>query len=87
MTKLISFMIIGAFAIGCGHGSSKKQDTTTTTTNTGGSGSGSGSDATKTTTGDSQPCTQEVALECPDGQIDGCLKQPAEGDTHKCVAK
>jgi len=83
MTKLISFMIIGAFAIGCGHGSSKKQDTTTTNT---GSGSGSGSDATKTA-GDGQPCTQEVALECPDGQIDGCLKQPAEGDTHKCVAK
>lgn len=84
MTKLISFMIIGAFAIGCGH-SSKKQDTTTTNTGSG-SGSGSGSDATQTA-GDNQPCAQEVALECPEGQIDGCLKQPAEGDTHKCVAK
>lgn len=84
MTKLISFMIIGAFAIGCGHGSTKKQETTDLSK---GSGSDSGSDATKTTAGDGQPCTQEVALECPDGQIDGCLKQPAEGDTHTCVAK
>lgn len=32
-------------------------------------------------------CAQEVALECPEGQIDGCLKQPAEGETHACVAK
>ena len=34
-----------------------------------------------------QPCTQEIALQCADGQIDACLKTPAEGDTHKCVAK
>jgi len=34
-----------------------------------------------------QPCTQEIALQCADGQVDACLKTPAEGDTHKCVAK
>lgn len=68
----------------CGGG--KKTDTTpkdTTTSNTG-SGSDAGSAATTT---DGQPCTQEIALQCADDQIDGCLKTPAEGDTHKCVAK
>jgi hypothetical protein len=39
----------------------------------------------KTTEG--TPCAQELALQCPDGQIDGCLKTPAEGTTHACVAK
>ena len=53
-------------------------DTTTDTTKT---------DDTTKTAGDGQPCTQEVAMVCPDDQIDGCLKTPAEGDTHKCVAK
>lgn len=68
-------------------GGSKKQETTptgngsdTTTTNTEGSGSA-------TATGEGTPCEQEVALVCPDGQIDGCLKQPAEGTAHACVAK
>lgn len=66
----------------CGGG--KKADTTAKDTTTSNTGSDTGSAATTT---DGQPCTQEVALECPEGQIDGCLKQPAEGDTHKCVAK
>ncbi|HEY5949802.1 MAG TPA: hypothetical protein VIV40_30110 [Kofleriaceae bacterium] len=84
MTKLLSVMIVGAFAFaGCHH--AKKPDTTTKNTDT------TTTDTTKTdatkTAGDGQPCTQEIALECPEGQIDGCLKQPAEGDTHKCVAK
>jgi hypothetical protein len=84
MTKLLSLTIALAFAVGCGGG--KKNETTTTnkdqtTDTTQGSGS-----ATQTA-GDGTPCAQEVALECPDGQIDGCLKTPAEGDTHKCVAK
>jgi hypothetical protein len=82
MTKLFALTITAAFAFAGCH--SKKADTTTTnkdqTTDT------TKTDATKTAT-DGQPCTQEIALECPDGQIDGCLKQPAEGDTHKCVAK
>jgi hypothetical protein len=83
MTKLISVLIVGAFAFaGCGGG--KKNETTTTnkdqTTDT------TKTDATKTA-GDGQPCTQEIAMVCPDGEIDGCLKTPAEGDTHKCVAK
>lgn len=38
-------------------------------------------------TGEGTPCAQEIALVCPDDQIDACLKTPAEGDTHKCVAK
>jgi hypothetical protein len=84
MTKLISLMIVGAFAIaGCGGG--KKADTTTTNKDT-------TTDTTKTddatkTAGEGTPCAQEIAMVCPDDQIDGCLKTPAEGDTHKCVAK
>lgn len=70
----------------CGGGSKKETTTTTTTdpntttTNTEGSGSAAA-------TGEGTPCAQEIALQCPDGQIDGCLKQPAEGETHACVAK
>ena len=83
MTKLMTLVMVCAFAIGCG-GKKPAETTTTnkdqTTTNT---------DTTQTTqtTGDGTPCAQEIALQCPDGQIDGCLKTPAEGDTHKCVAK
>ncbi len=33
------------------------------------------------------PCVQEIALECPDGQIDACLVTPAAAETHTCVAK
>jgi hypothetical protein len=32
------------------------------------------------------PCTAEIALQCPEGQIDICLKQP-DAATHACVAK
>src|SRR6185503_16158737 len=32
-------------------------------------------------TGEGQPCTQEVELVCPDGQIDACSKALAEPDT------
>jgi hypothetical protein len=83
MTKLISLMIVCAFTFaGCG-GGNKKSDTTTNKDQT--------TDTTKTdgttTAGAGTPCTQEVALVCPDTEIDGCLKTPAEGDTHKCVAK
>jgi hypothetical protein len=83
MTKLISVMIVSAFAFaGCG---GKKSETTTTTKDTT-TDTTTQTDTTKTSA-DGQPCTQEIALECPEGQIDGCLKTPAEGDTHKCVAK
>jgi hypothetical protein len=34
-----------------------------------------------TGTGEGQPCTQEVALVCPDGQIDACEKALAADDT------
>jgi hypothetical protein len=80
MTKLFSLMMVGAFALGCGGG--KKENTTTTDmTNT--------TDTTDTTdtpqAGAGTPCEQEIALECPEGQIDACLKTPPEGDTHTCV--
>ncbi|MGE0872005.1 MAG: hypothetical protein AB7P03_25830 [Kofleriaceae bacterium] len=32
-------------------------------------------------------CSQEIALECPDGQIDACLLSPAAGENHICVMK
>lgn len=32
------------------------------------------------------PCSAEIALQCPEGQIDGCMKTPATA-THACVAK
>ncbi len=32
------------------------------------------------------PCEAEIALQCPEGQIDACLKTPASA-THACVAK
>jgi hypothetical protein len=84
MTKLITLMMVCAFAVGCGGG--KKNETTTTNKDT----TTTTTDQTTDTTakqGDATPCAQEIALQCPDGQIDGCLKTPAEGDTHKCVAK
>ena len=34
-----------------------------------------------------QSCAQEVALVCPEGQIDACLKDPDEGNFHKCVPR
>jgi hypothetical protein len=81
MTKLFSLMIASAFVFGCGGG--KKETTTTTKEDT------TTTDTTKTTdtTTAGTPCAQEMALECPEGQIDGCLKTPAEGETHTCVAK
>ena len=74
--KLFSLMMVAAFAIGCG-GSKKSTDTTNQSTGAGAPTAGA----------EGQPCAQEVALQCPDGQTDACLKTPPEGDTHKCVAK
>ena len=82
MKKLALVFIIG-FAFACG--GKKKQEATTTDPNTSVS-SGSG-DTSGSATGEGVECAKEIALVCPDGQIDGCLKTPAEGTTHKCVAK
>ena len=77
--KLSSMMMAAALAFaGCG-GHTKAPDTTTKNTDP-------KTDATAKT-GEGTPCAQEIALVCPDGQTDGCLKTPQEGDTHKCVAK
>lgn len=72
-------------------GSSQKAPTTNQST---GNQSGTsttaaepGQDGMAPPTGDGQPCTQEIAMVCPDGQVDACLKSPPEGDTHKCVAQ
>ena len=60
-----------------------------------GSGTGAtptGSAAPPARTGEGQPCTEEVALVCPDGQIDACEKALAEdvtpdaGDTGTMMA-
>lgn len=77
--KLFSLMMVAALAIGCGGSKKTTTDPKDNTTQP------TGSDATAT--GDGQPCTQEVALQCPDGQTDACLKTPPDGDKHKCVAK
>jgi hypothetical protein len=34
--------------------------------------------------GDGVPCAQEIALECPEGQVDACLQDP-EAASHVCV--
>lgn len=81
MKQLIAIMF---FVAACG-GGSKKPDTTTTTTDP--NTSTSSGDPGGGPTGAGTPCEQEIALVCPDGQIDGCLKTPQEGTTHACVAK
>ena len=81
MKKLIT---IALFVMACG-GGSKKPETTTTDPNTPTSNTDGTTGAGPTGAG--TPCEQEIALVCPDGQIDGCLKTPREGTTHACVAK
>ncbi|MDX2093899.1 MAG: hypothetical protein SFX73_39055 [Kofleriaceae bacterium] len=74
--KLIPLIIVCALAA-CG---GKQPAPSTPTTN-------ADPAPTAAPTGDGTPCSQEIALECPEGQIDGCLKTPAEGTTHACVTK
>ena len=62
-------------------GSKKAPPPSTPTSNADGSGSA------MAPTGEGVECAKEIALVCPDGQIDGCLKTPVEGTTHACVAK
>src|SRR5687768_1609948 len=85
MKKLI---FVSLFLIGACGGGSKKPETTTTTTdpNTPVSNTDPNQPAA-TPTGDGTPCEQEIALQCPEAQIDACLKTPREGNVHKCVAK
>jgi hypothetical protein len=80
MKKILA---IAVFLVACG-GGPKKPETTTTDPNT---STSSGSGAATTPTGEGVECAKEIALVCPDGQIDGCLKTPQEGTTHACVAK
>jgi hypothetical protein len=76
-TILLSIALVMA---ACGGSKKPSTDPNTPTSNTDpNAGSAAG-------TGDGTPCAQEVALQCPDGQIDACLKQPPDGDVHKCVA-
>lgn len=70
--KIHTILTIGALSLAACGGSKKTTTTTTTTT---------------TPAAEGVPCEQEIALECPAGQIDGCLKTPAEGTTHACVAE
>ena len=88
-------MFVCALAMAACGGGTKKPDTTTntttdTTTTTDPDTSTSNTDpnaGSAAPTGEGQPCSQEIAMVCPDDQIDACLKSPPEGDTHKCVAK
>ena len=73
-----------AFVLGA-CGGSKKPETTTTEQST--STSNTDGSAATPPTGDGVECAKEIALVCPDGQIDGCLKTPQEGTIHACVAK
>jgi hypothetical protein len=74
MKKLIAIIV---FVVACG--GSKKPDPNTSTSN---------KDTTAPApSGEGVECAKEIALVCPDGQIDGCLKTPQEGTTHACVAK
>ncbi len=74
--RLGTAIMIGAFALAACGGSSKPAPATSTTTSGG---------ADKMPAAAGVPCEQEIALECPAGQTDGCLKSPAEGTTHACV--
>ncbi|HEY5933965.1 MAG TPA: hypothetical protein VIU61_05005 [Kofleriaceae bacterium] len=42
-----------------------------------GGGSKTGTETAGSAAGGGQPCTQEIALVCPEGQIDACLKATA----------
>ncbi len=80
MKNLIAIAVV--FVMACG--GSKKPEAKATDPNTSTQpGDGMGS----TGTGEGVECEKEIALVCPDGQIDGCLKTPQEGTTHACVAK
>ena len=74
--KIISILMVCALAA-CG---GKKADPSTPTSNT-------EPTPVTTTPGEGVTCDKEIAMVCPDGQIDGCLKTPVEGTTHACVAK
>lgn len=80
--KLLLAFAVSLSLVACG--GTKADDTTTPSTPTSNTEPAAGSAAP---TGDGVPCEQEIALECPEGQIDGCLKTPAEGTTHACVAQ
>ena len=80
--KNMALLFVVVFAFACG--GKKKPETTTTDPNTSTSNANAGSGSA---TGEGVECAKEIALVCPDGQIDGCLKTPAEGTTHACVAK
>jgi hypothetical protein len=84
--KKIMFVCAIAMAA-CGGGNKKPETTNTTTTDPNTSTSNTDGTGTAANTGEGVECAKEIALVCPDGQIDGCLKTPVEGDTHKCVAK
>jgi hypothetical protein len=73
--------LILAFTLAMVAACSKKAAPASTNTTPTGGGDGSGSAAAEGT-----PCSMEIMLTCPDGQVDACTKTPA-GDKHECVAK
>ena len=77
MSKMLAIAVFVVF-VACS-GGPKKPSPSTSTSPADGNGSA--------TTGEGVGCEKEIALVCPDGQIDGCLKTPQEGTTHACIAK
>ena len=78
MKQIIAALV---FVVACGGGAKKPSTDPNTSTSNAGGGSATAP------TGEGVECAKEIALVCPDGQIDGCLKTPQEGTTHACVAK
>lgn len=73
MRKLLMMIAVVSLAAACG----KKQAPAAPSTEP----------AKDTPVANGVACDKEIAMQCPEGQIDGCLKTPAEGTTHACVAK
>ncbi len=76
MKKIIAIALFMAAA--CGGSKKPSTDPNTSTSSADGSA--------MAPTGEGVECAKEIALVCPDGQIDGCLKTPQVGTTHACVA-
>ena len=85
MKKLGTILVL-SFAFACGGGKSKPETTTAPPTDPNTPVSNTDPSAGGTGSGDTG-CEKEIAMVCPDGQIDACLKTPQEGTVHKCVVK
>jgi hypothetical protein len=79
-------ILVVLFAVACG-GKSKPETTSAPPTDPNAPVSNSDPSAAGAGSGEGTGCEKEIAMVCPDGQIDACLKTPQEGTVHKCVVK